>query len=321
VNIQVISEIVGEARREVSRALMGHDDAIEQTLIAVLARGHVLVESVPGLGKTLLVRALAQVLGCSFRRIQFTPDLMPSDVTGGNVFNQRSNAFEFAPGPVFTQLLLADEINRAPPKTQAALLEAMQDRSVTTDGTSRTLPQPFFVIATQNPIESQGTYPLPEAQLDRFLFKIYLKHPSPETERQILANHLAGFDSSSLESFGLRRLVSADQLVQMQAAVSTVRADEGIVHYVADLIDRTRKHRSIALGASTRSAVALLQAARARAAFAGRDYVVPDDVKELTALALRHRILLQPDAELEGVATDDALGEILREAPVPRSAA
>ena len=227
-NVQDFSTRFQRIRAEVARALVGQDEVTDHTLIAIFARGHVLLEGVPGLGKTLLVRALGQVLGCAFKRIQFTPDLMPSDVTGGNVFNQKKDAFEFFPGPVFTQLLLADEINRAPAKTQSALLEAMQERSVTADGVTRPLPAPFLVIATQNPVESQGTYPLPEAQLDRFLFKIQIRHPSPAIEKTILKNHLAGFDAAALDRFGLARVVDAEEILLMQQALSAVRIDDAI---------------------------------------------------------------------------------------------
>ncbi len=320
-NIAELSDRFQRIRAEVARALVGQEEVIDQTLIAILGRGHVLVEGVPGLGKTLLVRALAQVLGCGFKRIQFTPDLMPSDVTGGNVFNQKKDAFEFFPGPVFTQLLLADEINRAPAKTQSALLEAMQERSVTADGVTRMLPAPFFVIATQNPVESQGTYPLPEAQLDRFLFKVNIRHPPREVEKQVLQNHLAGFDATALERYGLRRIVTAEELLAMQEALGQVRVDEGLLDYITEIVARTRQHRSIYLGASPRASIALLHTARAQAAAEGRDFAVPDDVKSLAAAVLRHRIVLHPDAELEGVSADDCVDEILREATVPKTAA
>src|SRR5262249_32628362 len=234
--VQEFSMRFQRLRGEIGRALVGQEEIVEHTLVAIFARGHVLLEGVPGLGKTLLVRTLGQVLGCAFKRIQFTPDLMPSDVTGGNVFNQQRDAFEFFPGPVFTQLLLADEINRAPAKTQSALLEAMQERSVTADGVSRPLPQPFLVIATQNPVESQGTYPLPEAQLDRFLFKVDIRHPSQETEKSILFNHLNGFDATALERFGLRRVTSAEDVVAMQHTLAEVKVEEGVLDYITDIV-------------------------------------------------------------------------------------
>ncbi len=308
-------------KQQTERVLLGQEDIVAHTMLAIIAGGHVLIEGVPGLGKTLLVRTLAHVLGCTFRRIQFTPDLMPSDVTGGNVFNPKEDRFVFHQGPVFTQLLLADEINRAPAKTQSALLEAMQDLAVTTDGTTRPLPQPFFVIATQNPIESQGTYPLPEAQLDRFLMKLHVKHPTQAVERTILRNHAQGFQPSNLESMQLQQAASAEQLMAMRVGLYAVRVDDGILEYITDIVQKSRTHRSVYLGSSPRGSIGLLSGARAHAASEGRDFVTPDDVKALAGPVLRHRIILQPDAEMEGISTDDCVEEILREAKVPRTAA
>ena len=320
-SVEQFAQAFSAIRTEVNRALLGQDEIVEQVLLAIFARGHVLIEGVPGLGKTLLVRALGRVLGCEFKRIQFTPDLMPSDVTGGNVFNQQQNAFVFMPGPIFTQLMLADEINRAPAKTQSALLEAMQDRSVTVDGATRMLPQPYFTIATQNPVESQGTYPLPEAQLDRFLMKIDVGHPTREVEKSILRNYVSGFDAANLDTIGLRQVCTGEQLVSLQAVCGTISVDEGILDYITDIVGRTRVHRSVYLGASPRASIALLTTGRARAASEGRSYVIPDDVKMLAPAILRHRLVLHPDAEIEGVTADDCVQTILREATVPRTAA
>jgi MoxR-like ATPase len=261
------------------------------------------------------------VLGCESKRIQFTPDLMPSDVTGGNVWSQARGSFDFLPGPVFTQLLLADEINRAPAKTQSSLLEAMQERSVTVDGLTRVLPDPFLVIATQNPIESQGTYPLPEAQLDRFLFKLEVRSPSRAVEKTILANHLGGFDASALERLGLRRLTGPADLLQLQQDVRQVRVEDSLLEYIAEIVGRTREHRALYFGASPRASIALLIGSQALAAVSGRSFVIPDDVKQLAPAALRHRVGLQPDAEIEGVTPDEVVAEILREVRVPATVA
>jgi MoxR-like ATPase len=320
-NVTQFAQVFQAIGSQIARAVVGQRELINQTLIAMFARGHVLVEGVPGLGKTLLVRALAQVVGASFKRIQFTPDLMPSDVTGGNVYSQARGTFDFVPGPVFTQLLLADEINRAPAKTQAALLEAMQDCSVSVDGVTRALPRPFFVMATQNPVESQGTYPLPEAQLDRFLFKLNVRHPSRKAENRLLKNYLEGFDPSRLEQMGLERVITASEVESLQSVVNEVRVEEELIDYISDLVGRTRSHPAVELGASPRASVGLLVTARVKAASAERDFVTPDDVKEMAPAVLRHRLMLHPDAELEGVTPDQCVASVLRETPVPKTAA
>ncbi len=306
-------------KSEMGRAIVGQEEVVDGLLVAMLARGHVLVEGAPGLGKTLMARALAVVSGCAFKRIQFTPDLMPSDVTGCSVCERERGTFTFVPGPIFGQMILADEINRAPAKTQSSLLEAMQDRQVTVDGTSRPLPQPFVVIATQNPVESQGTYPLPEAQLDRFLMKLTADDPPREVEMTIVRNHAAGFDPSDLS--GLRAVASPAEIAEMQALAQGVRIDDAVVGYIVDLTRRTREDRAIELGASPRASIALLKAAQVIAASEGRSFVTPDDVKPMVKPVFRHRVMLQPDAQLQGVTADQRIDELIKSAPVPRAAA
>ena len=318
-NIEQASQVLQRVASEVGRVLIGQDELVEHVLIGLLARGHVLLEGVPGLGKTLLVKALAQTLGLSFRRIQFTPDLMPSDVTGSSVYNAKVSEFNFVPGPIFAQLVLADEINRAPAKTQSSLLEAMQDRSVSSDGVTRSLPQPFLVIATQNPVESQGTYPLPEAQLDRFLLKLEIGYPGKAAELTLLKNYVAGFDSNKLEGFA--QLLNEQHVLAMQDAVSQVRVADEILEYITNIVDKSRSFPAVALGASPRASIGLLAVSRAQALLRGRDFVVPDDVKSHAHGVLRHRLVLQPDAELEGTSADVCVDAILREVPVPKTVA
>jgi len=303
---------------KISGVLLGQEEVTLNVLAALLSGGHILIEGVPGLGKTLLVRALSQVLGCQFRRIQFTPDLMPSDVTGGNVWNAQQGSFDFHPGPVFSELLLADEINRAPAKTQSALLEAMQERSVTIDGKTRPLPRPFLVLATQNPIESQGTYPLPEAQLDRFLLKVNVSYPALDVEKQLLAACAAGFDSERLQ---VDAVIDRATLVEMQAVPETVEVSPSLIDYIARIVAATRSHRAIEVGASPRASIGLLRTARAAAAADGRNFVVPDDVKGFARAILRHRVVLHPDSGIEGLTADDVIGSILAETSVPGAAA
>jgi MoxR-like ATPase len=305
-------------RAEVAKAVVGQDAAVTGLVIALLCRGHVLLEGVPGVAKTLLVRTLAAALSLDTKRVQFTPDLMPGDVTGSLVYDARTSAFSFREGPVFTNLLLADEINRTPPKTQAALLEAMEERQVTVEGDGRTLPDPFVVVATQNPVEYEGTYPLPEAQLDRFLLKLTMPVPSRDDEVGVLTRHADGFDPRDLRAAGVRPVAGAAELEAGRAAVRGVSIAPEVVGYVVDLARATRSSPSLQLGVSPRGATALMSAARAWAWLSGRDYVTPDDVKALARPALRHRVELRPEAELEGVTPDAVLDGVLGAVPVPR---
>jgi MoxR-like ATPase len=304
---------------EVRKVFVGQEDLVRGVLIALLAEGHVLIESVPGLGKTLLVRTLGRVLGCNFNRIQFTPDLMPSDVTGSSVFDERAQDFRFRPGPVFTQLLLADEINRAPAKTHSALLEIMQESRVTVDGKPHPLGRPFLVMATQNPIESEGTYNLPEAQLDRFLFKLSADYPAAVEELAILRLHLQGLGPEALLTDEVATVTNPDEVVAMQAACREVRVGERVLAYIAAIVRKTREWPWFAMGASPRAGVAILRGARAAAALEARGYVVPDDVQEAALPSLRHRVSLTPEAEIEGRRVDDLLAEMLRSIEVPRA--
>ena len=305
-------------RTEVGKAVVGQDAAVTGLLIALLCRGHVLIEGVPGVAKTLLVRALAASLDLRTTRIQFTADLMPGDVTGSLIYDSATAKFEFREGPVFTNLLLADEINRTPPKTQSALLEAMEERQVSVEGTPRPLPDPFCVIATQNPVEYEGTYPLPEAQLDRFLLKVTMPLPDRETETRVLAAHAAGFDPRDLAGAGISAVASATELTAASAEVRRLRVDPAILGYIVELARATRAAPSVGLGVSPRGATALLATSRAWAWLSGREFVTPDDVQALARPTFRHRIQLRPEAELEGVTPDGVLETVLTSVPVPR---
>jgi MoxR-like ATPase len=303
-------------RTEIAKAVVGQDQVVTGLLIALVAGGHVLLEGVPGVAKTLLARSLAAALNLSARRVQFTPDLMPGDVTGSLVYDARTAEFEFREGPVFTNILLADEINRTPPKTQAALLEAMEERRVTVDGLPRLLPDPFLVAATQNPVEYEGTYPLPEAQLDRFLLKLVVQAPSREAEIELLSRHAAGFDPRDLSA--VRAVASVADLAEARKAVSLVRVSPEVAGYIVDLCRATRQSPSLRLGVSPRGATALLATSRTWAWFAGRGYVIPDDVKAVARPTLRHRLQLRPESELEGVTPEGVLDAVLAAVPVPR---
>ncbi|MEU4201342.1 MoxR family ATPase [Streptomyces sp. NPDC045470] len=305
-------------RTEIAKAVVGQDPAVTGLVVALLCRGHVLLEGVPGVAKTLLVRALSATLELDTKRVQFTPDLMPSDVTGSLVYDSRSSQFSFQPGPVFTHLLLADEINRTPPKTQASLLEAMEERQVTVDGTPRPLPEPFLVAATQNPVEYEGTYPLPEAQLDRFLLKLTVPLPARQDEVDILTRHAQGFSPRDLDAAGLRPVAGPADLEAARAAVAKVAVSPEVTGYIVDICRTTRESPSLSLGVSPRGATALLSTSRAWAWLTGRDYVTPDDVKALALPTLRHRVQLRPEAEMEGVTADSVINSVLAHLPVPR---
>jgi MoxR-like ATPase len=305
-------------RAEVAKAVVGHDAAVTGLIVALLCRGHVLIEGVPGVAKTLLVRALSAALDVATARVQFTPDLMPGDVTGSLVYDSHSAEFSFREGPVFTNLLLADEINRTPPKTQSSLLEAMEERQVSVAGQPRLLPDPFMVIATQNPVEYEGTYPLPEAQLDRFLLKLTMPLPSREDELGVLLRHANGFDPRDLSGAGVRPVAGPAHLAAGRAAVATVTLRPEVIGYVVDICRATRHSPAVRLGVSPRGATALMTAARTWAWLSGRDYVLPDDVKALARPALRHRLELRPEAELEGATPEGVLDGVLAAVPVPR---
>jgi MoxR-like ATPase len=298
---------------EVERAVVGKRKALELILLAVLSDGHVLLEDFPGLAKTLIARSFAQATSLEFARIQFTPDLMPADVTGSSIFDQRAGEFTFLPGPIFTNLLLADEINRAPPKTQAALLEAMQERQVTNEGETRHLAAPFIVLATQNPIEYEGTYPLPEAQLDRFLIRIGIGYPTREDEIELLARRLARGE----DEVALRAVVDGPTLIELQRALEQVHVSPAIEGYIVDLVTATRNSPRLAVGASPRGSLAVLKLARAKAALAGRDFVVPEDVKAVAAPALAHRLTLRPELWVQRITGNDIVAEALETVPTP----
>ncbi len=303
---------------EAGRAVVGQEETIELLLVALLAGGHVLIEGVPGTAKTLMAKTLSLLLQAQFTRVQFTPDLMPSDILGTSVFDLTSSQFHLKKGPIFTNFLLADEINRAPAKTQAALLEAMEERQVTLDGTRYILPEPFITIATQNPIEYEGTYPLPEAQIDRFLFKVLVDYGSVKDEEEILRRYHAGFDAKALDQLGLQPILGPAEVSALRRECQSVAVDPGIMGYITSIVRETRESRDIRLGASPRAAIALLLGAKVVAALDGRDYVLPDDVKRLALPTLRHRVVLRPEVELEGMSADMVIGGILSSLEVPR---
>ncbi|MGH7653406.1 MAG: AAA family ATPase [Gemmatimonadaceae bacterium] len=318
ISIEQGADLFRQVRTAVGTRIVGQDAAIDDALVAFLARGHLLIEGVPGTAKTLLVRTLSSALGLRFTRIQFTPDLMPSDVTGVSMQRDPARGFEFQPGPVFTQILLGDEINRAPAKTQSALLEAMAERQVTVDGTSRPLDALFTVFATQNPVEHEGTYPLPEAQLDRFLLKTVVPYPSKEAELEMLAHHEAGFDPERAADVAVPPVLDAARAADARALVDGVRVAPDVREYIAAITRSTRDEAAISLGASPRASVSLLRAARAAAVLEGRAYVTQDDVKDRVPSALRHRVTLSPELEVEGRSVDDVLAAILMRIEAPK---
>ena len=313
-----VEQLSQKIQAEIGKVISGQQQVIEQIVAATFADGHVLLEGVPGLAKTLMVRSLGQVFGMKFGRVQFTPDMMPSDVTGTMVFDVSKNEFQFRPGPLFAGLLLADEINRTPPKTQSALLEAMEERKVTIDGVTHELPAPFLVFATQNPLEYEGTYPLPEAQQDRFLMKVLLRYPEPEQEIDILKLHHSGFHPQNLEERGLQTVTSVEELRSAQIEVTHTTVEDKVFNYIYDIVKSTRDNRDIMVGASPRAGIGLLNISKAIARMRGRDFVIPDDVKEFAPAVLRHRIQLRPESEIEGQTSDDVVKRILESIPVPR---
>ncbi|HEY8014850.1 MAG TPA: MoxR family ATPase [Dongiaceae bacterium] len=317
-DVEPLTALKARVAAEVGKVVVGQHEAVELMLVALMADGHILLEGVPGVAKTLLARSLAATLALDFSRIQFTPDLMPGDVIGASIFNFQTNSFVLTRGPIFTQLLLADEINRTPPKTQAALLQAMNERVVTIDGQDHQLGENFMVVATQNPIEQQGTYPLPEAQLDRFLFKIIIDHPGRDEEREILRRHGHRSAMPRLADFGLEPVADGAVLIEMRRAVEAIRLTDALIDYIVDVVRATREHASLEVGASTRAANMLAAAARAFAILQGRDFVIPDDIKTLALPVLRHRLVLSPGAEIEGLGADRVLREILDQVAAPR---
>ena len=304
----------GKILDQVATAIVGKRNVLEKMLLAILCDGHVLIEDYPGLAKTLMAKSFATALGCAFKRVQFTPDLLPADITGTYIFDRKASEFVLRKGPVFTNVLLADEINRAPPKTQAALLEAMQERQTTLEGETHPLPRPFVVFATQNPIESEGTYPLPEAQVDRFLMRIDVGYPTREQEKEVLDRRRA----RRSDDVRIEPVSNPPMVLALQAAIEEVHVDDDVERYIVEIATRTREHSQVEVGASPRGSLALLKLGRARAALKGRDYVVPDDIKEIAVEALAHRVLLKPDPWIKGVRTASIVREVLAAVPVPK---
>ncbi|MFQ6127682.1 MAG: AAA family ATPase [Thermoplasmata archaeon] len=312
--IEELSDMVNRLNEEVGKAIVGKKSVLEKVLITVLSNGHLLFEDVPGLAKTLMAKSFAASLGCKFTRVQFTPDLLPADITGTYIFDRKTSDFILRKGPVFTNILLADEINRAPPKTQAALLEAMQEKQTTLEGETFTLPEPFVVLATQNPIEYEGTYPLPEAQIDRFLMRIDIGYPTPKEEKEIIDRRKARRkDEVEIDPIGSPELV-----MEMQSAVEDVHVDDDIEEYIVEIVSRTRQHPQVEIGSSPRGSLALFKLSKAGAAIRGRDFVIPDDIKDIAVPGLAHRIILKPDPWVKGIKTETIVSDVLERVPVPK---
>ena len=314
----LVQTVFEKMKQEAQKVIVGQTELFELVVVSLFSGGHVLLEGVPGTAKTLIAKTLAMVVSGEFSRVQFTPDLMPSDIVGTSVYDLTTNQFNLKRGPVFTNVLLADEINRAPAKTQSALLECMEERQVSIDGIRHVLSPPFMIVATQNPIEYEGTYPLPEAQLDRFLFKLRVDYPVPEVETQILMNYHNGFNATRLEAVGIESVIDSASLQECQKEIQTVTVEDSIFNYIVGLAEASRNSDELVLGGSPRASIALLLASKTYAALQGRDYILPDDVKLLAPHVYRHRILLKPDAEIEGLTPDDVIDRLLAEAEIPR---
>ncbi len=317
-NIEYIKEVCGKIKQEMKKVIVGQDEVIELMLAGLLSRGHLLMEGVPGIAKTLMVKTLARTLDAEFKRIQFTPDLMPSDVIGTNVFDLSTHSFNLKKGPVFTNFLLADEINRTPPKTQSALLEAMEERQVSLDGVVYPVPEPFMVLATQNPIEYEGTYPLPEAQLDRFMLKVLIGYPAREEEQQILKKYNEGFDAHDLEAAGVEAVVDLKAIKECRQEIQKIAVTEDILVYITEITAKTRENLHLILGGSPRASVVLLLASKSLAGIRGKDFLTPDEVKAVSYPVFRHRLILKPEAEIEGTTADSLIKDILSQVNVPR---
>jgi MoxR-like ATPase len=311
-------EIIEKINLEIRKVIVGQEELIEQSILALLAGGHVLVEGVPGLAKTLMVKTFAKIMNLDFKRIQFTPDLMPADITGTKIFNMQSREFELKKGPIFTNFLLADEINRTPPKTQAGLLEAMAENTVSIDGKILKLDEPYMVFATQNPLEYEGTYPLPEALVDRFLMKIVIGYPSLDQEKEVLKRHNNGFSSIDLDNISIQTICNKQDIEALRNKVNDVNCEDDLMGYIVSIINETRNNKSIEIGSSPRGGIALLQCSKANAVLNGRDFVIPEDIKKMAIPTLRHRVVLKPELELEGIKTEKIILDILSKIKVPR---